>query len=174
MESNTPVFTAQKAPEVANVINDTLKNGPSKAVEKGVTAIAACLESMPEATTISQFGGEFPRRPESVVDTIVADAQAVYREAENAHKEAIQRGDYRQEKAAAMLATIFRNNELLISNFAEILEHYPDIADQVAKLSPTLMALMKEKNRYEENSNVTGAGHDASNDEKYAVGANTV
>ena len=170
MESNTPVFTNE--PKVANVISDTFKNGPSNAMEKGVAVIAAGLESMPEAATIKLFGGEFPRRPESVVDTIVADAQAVYRAAENAHKEAIQRGGYRQEKTAAMLANIFRNNELLISNFAEILEHFPDIADQVAKLSPTLMALMKEKNRYEENSTVTGVVDNAANDDdKYAVRA---
>ncbi len=157
-------------PHLVEEIRDTVENPALQAVNIAFAGIVDEVRNTPPSNVINLFGGQFPRRPDSAVDAIVAQAQEVYRASEQAHKDAIERGDYRQEKAAAMLATIFRNNELLISNFAEILEHFPEIADQVASLSPTLSALIQEKNRYEMSNSIKPVNN-ALNDEKYNVAA---
>ena len=93
--------------------------------------------------SVEMYGATFPIREGSVADQIVADAQAIYKAANTVHQEAIKEGNYYKEKASAILENLYKNNELLISNFAEILEHYPEVVMSVAKNSPGLLALIQ-------------------------------
>lgn len=162
-------------PQVVQETPDTLENKRAHAMSVVLSGLQKHLRDTPPSNVIQLFGGEFPVRPDSVVDTIVADAQKVFLAADTAHKEAIEKGDYSQEKAAAMLAGIFKNNELLIANFAEIMEHFPEIASQVASLTPTLAALILEKNRHEEYNSTLQPEiepvNNSANDKKYNVAA---
>lgn len=155
-----------QSPQAVNEIQNTLENQRAHAMDIAVLSIERLLRDIPCTNVIKLFGGEFPVRPDSVVDTIVLDAQALSFAAKSALQEAIQKGDPKQEMAAAKVAAMLESNEEGITKFAEFLEHFPSTAARLGSLSPTLAALMRENN-----STKIKTVDSALNDEKYNVAA---
>jgi len=135
-------------------LEDRLGSERIGAMDSTMFNIEEEFDQMDQPTTVDFQGVPFPIREGSVVDRIVSEAQMIYKAASLVHQEAIQEGNYHKEKASAILENLYKNNEILLSNFAEIMDYYPDIALKVAKNAPALMALLEAK-KGEELSSLT-------------------
>ena len=160
------------SPENTTPTPEKLNSERIRAMESATYKIQEIVGQQEIPKSIEMYGATFPTREGSVADRIVAEAQIVYKAASAVHQEAIKEGNYHKEKASAILENLYKNNEILISNFAEILEHYPEVAMNVTKNSPGLMALLQSK-KEEDQANFIEKYHvkDGTNDSQFREAA---
>lgn len=92
---------------------------------------------MGAAISLNAYGKQYPVREGSEADKTVAEAQMLHEAAKNIYEE-VKGHDYRQEQAAIKMVELLNENELLTARYAEMLEHFPDLALQIKKMVPSL------------------------------------
>lgn len=99
--------------------------------------IHAKRRELGSVSTMVIDGIEYPLRKGSVVDQVVAETQALNRVAKEVYLE-LQGHNPVQEKAVQKLMALLNENEIFVGHYAEIIEHFPKLGKNIAKILPSI------------------------------------